>query len=151
MLIINQSMIFLENYFNNYLKLFKMTKFFSLTIIFLFVFSTIGISQNTPVQSFSTPVNGFSTKSEKEAGMKKSVPKFSSQAEKDEWLRKQELQTKDPAKMAKLEQTISTESEKIIYLQSRQNKNFVSKEEFNSLPAEKRAAMKADKNFIIEK
>ena len=98
------------------------------------------------------------------------VPEFKNQAEKDAWLRIEEKKKKDEflktqslnsnnrnvaiseaEQRAKVEASISNEVEKNTYLQKREQTIIMTEEEFNSLPANKKASVLADKNFIIQK
>lgn len=84
------------------------------------------------------------------------TPEFTSQAEKDAWLSQQKQVEKAPAETkddaaANKEATISTEAEKDAYLDKHPNTVYITQEEFNALPEGKKAAVLADKKFVIIK
>jgi hypothetical protein len=93
----------------------------------------------------------FKSQAEKDAWVnsRKAVPEFKSQQEKDAWFENQKLKTVKANENQNRETYIANEAEKDAYLLEKSKKVSVTQEEFNALPADKQAAMKADKNFII--
>lgn len=79
------------------------------------------------------------------------IPEFKTQAEKDAWI--QQLNPKKDAEPSRaiIESTISTEAEKDAYLDKHPNTVYITQEEFNALPEGKKAAVLADKKFVIIK
>jgi hypothetical protein len=81
------------------------------------------------------------------------VPEFSSQAEKDAWIRNQQAMKKSEYNRA---QNITApmpdftnEAEKDEWMKLNPPKTVVTRSEFESLPPRKQASMKADSNYII--
>ena len=90
-------------------------------------------------------IQAHPTDYERLAGEKVTItaPEFKTQAEKDAWVKSQET--------AKVNVIISTEAEKNAWLIANPNVTFVSQEEFDKLPADKKAAMLNDANYVIVK
>jgi hypothetical protein len=127
-----------------------MAKILFFCTIFFFAFSIKSFAQS---MSGAMPAKEFKTKAEKDAWLNSQtqVPEFKTQAEKDAWVKKQQVEKIDPDKISKIEAAISNEAEKDAYLNKRQNIVYMTQAEFNSLPADKKTAVLADKNFVIIK
>ena len=156
-----------------------MRKIFLLTSLIFLAFCARSIAQNS--KSSPEVPQKFANEAEKKAyynSLNPTLPEFTTQAEKDAWVKKQQAPKAEKvsktevssAKIsnldgststaatkitanenAKKEASIATEAEKDAYLNKRQKTVYMTQAEFNSLPASKQTAVLADKNFVIIK
>ncbi len=100
------------------------------------------------------------------SGEKVSAPEFRTQEEKATWLKNQKATTAVPEfktqeekdayfngklKESKKQVDFTTEVEKDAWLRANAGVTRVTQDEFNALPADKKAAMLSDKNYVIIK